>query len=173
MVQECRPGLAGRRRGHSWKLQVNRERVLAMEEFQEADILWPDTAALSSQDGAHVVAAPSEMCYDLAAPCCSVSSGTSLFGRCSEGFLSGAPSTAGASNDDEELMEADVLWPDATQPDEQPRWGARGYHGWSRGDLGLAGRRAKPAAAAARREGWRPAASSPIDIPAKAAARCR
>ncbi|EEC71472.1 hypothetical protein OsI_03728 [Oryza sativa Indica Group] len=142
-----------------------------MEEFQEADILWPDTAAVSSREGAP----SSGMRYELqAASCCSASSsGASLFGPCSrsEEFLSGASSTAGASNDDEEeeLMEADVLWPDtAPQPDEQPRWGASGYHGWSRGDLGLAGR-----LAAAKREGWRPAASSPIDIPAKVAARCR
>uniref|UniRef100_A0A0E0JIP2 Uncharacterized protein n=1 Tax=Oryza punctata TaxID=4537 RepID=A0A0E0JIP2_ORYPU len=140
-----------------------------MEEFQEADILWPDTAAAgSSQEGAL-----SGMRYELAASCCSASSsGASLFGPCSEEFLSGAPSTAGVSNDDdneEELMEADVLWPDtAPRPDEQPRWGASGYHGWFRGDLGLAGR-----LATARREGWRPAASSPIDIPAKVAARCR
>uniref|UniRef100_A0A0D9V5L7 Uncharacterized protein n=1 Tax=Leersia perrieri TaxID=77586 RepID=A0A0D9V5L7_9ORYZ len=149
-----------------------------MEEFQEADILWPDTAAPSSQEGA----APSEMCYELAASCCcsATSSGASLFGRCcSEGFLSGSPSTAGASNrdddDEEELMEADVLWPDTARPvDDQPCGGERGYHWWSRCDLGLAGRRAKPVVAiAVRRDGWRPDASSPIDIPVKVAARCR
>ncbi|KAG8077911.1 hypothetical protein GUJ93_ZPchr0007g5533 [Zizania palustris] len=139
-----------------------------MEEFQEADILWPESAALPSRKGPpFFAAASSEMCYyELAAACCSVPSSTA---RCSEGFsfLSG-----GSSNDDgfdeEELLEADVLWPDTVQPAaaEQPRGG--GYHGWFSGDLGRAGRHAKPAA------GWpRPAASSPIDIPVKVAARCR
>uniref|UniRef100_J3L414 Uncharacterized protein n=1 Tax=Oryza brachyantha TaxID=4533 RepID=J3L414_ORYBR len=147
-----------------------------MEEFQEADILWPDTAAAASQEGA-----PSGMCYGLAASCCSVSSGATslLIGRCSDGFLSGSPSTAVASNDDdvdegEELMEADVLWPDTAQPDEQqPRGGVRVYRGWSRGELGSAGRRRPKSGATARLEGhWRPAASSPIDIPAVKVATC-
>ncbi|KAL5221624.1 hypothetical protein ABZP36_026337 [Zizania latifolia] len=137
-----------------------------MEEFQEADILWPESAAPSSREGARFFPAPSsEMCYELAAARCSVPSGTA---RCSEGF----PFLSGASNhdgfDEEELLEADVLWPDTVQPapDEQPRGG--GYYGWFRGDLGRAGRHAKTAA------GWtRPAASSPIDIPVKVAARCR
>ncbi|KAL5226775.1 hypothetical protein ABZP36_015040 [Zizania latifolia] len=147
-----------------------------MEEFQEADILWPDTAALSSREAAlfFFVAPPSEMCsYEVAAAaCCSVSTGTA---GCSEGFLSGAPapSTAGASTDvvevdEEELLEVEVLWPDTAQPDEQPPAGARGCYGWFRVDLGPDGRHAKPPS------GWRrPAASSPIDIPAKVTARCR
>lgn len=67
------------------------------------------------------------------------------------------PWTAGASSGtDEEWQEADVLWPDMGQAADEPRVG-----GWFRGDfVALAGRRAKPCA------GWRPAASSPIDIPA-------
>lgn len=150
------------RRGHSRSSTLE-----AMDEFQEADILWPDTAP-SQQDEDALFVMPSEM-YELAA---SASSGASLLGA-SEGFLSGAPPTAGASSGaDEELHEADVLWPDTVQADE-PRGGAGGF-GWFRGGFARAGRQAKPAAAAvARCEGWRPAVSSPIDIPAKAAARCR
>ncbi|KAG8055448.1 hypothetical protein GUJ93_ZPchr0001g31503 [Zizania palustris] len=151
-----------------------------MEEFQEADILWPDTAALSSREAARFffVVPPSEMCYEVAAPavcCCSVSSGTAGCSE-SEGFLSGAPapSTAGASTDgdvkidEEELREVEVLWPDTAQPDERPPADARGCYGWFCGDLGPdGGRHAKPPSGWRRR---RPAASSPIDIPAKVTA---
>jgi hypothetical protein len=132
----------------------------AMDELHEADILWPDTAPSSLQPG-EALLVPSET---------SSSSGgaTSSLCRSDQGFLSGgAPSTctAGASSgvDEEEWLEADVLWPDTVRAADEPRLG-----GW----FPRAGRRVRPGPGGGL-EGWRPAASSPIDIPAKVAGYCR
>ncbi|KAM0869405.1 hypothetical protein ACQ4PT_040686 [Festuca glaucescens] len=132
-----------------------------MDEFHEADILWPNTAPSSSSQTGEALLAPSETSTS--------GGGTSSLCSSGQGFLSGgAPSTctvAGASSavDEEEWLEADVLWPDTVQTSDEPRVG-----GW----FPRAGRRGRHGPAA-RLEGWRPAASSPVDIPAKVAGCCR
>ncbi|KAL6614523.1 hypothetical protein ACP70R_036793 [Stipagrostis hirtigluma subsp. patula] len=156
------------------KLEMKLE-VEAMDEFQEADILWPD-AALPPQD--ELLLAPSEP-YEP----CTASSCTPLFARRLDAagfFLRGGPSSSAGtglvSDDDEEeeeWQEADVLWLDTV--DERRGGGALGA--WPfRGGFGCAGGRHVKPAAAARRQGWRttsPAVSSPIDIPDNVAARRR
>ncbi|KAM0919175.1 hypothetical protein ACQ4PT_008377 [Festuca glaucescens] len=77
-----------------------------MDEFHEADILWPDTAPSSSQPG-EAQLEPSETS--------SSGGGTSSLCSSDQGFLSGgAPSTctAGASSavDEEEWLEADAIF---------------------------------------------------------------
>lgn len=140
----------------------------AMDEFQEADILWPDTedelAPFAPMD-------TEELCEAAG----SVSSVAPVFGRRFEVFfLSGAgPSSLSADGDDgEEWQEADVLWPEPDTADERRGsggsvWPFSGSSSFS----GRAGRRVKPAAAT--RDGWTtgPAASSPINIPANVAPR--
>jgi hypothetical protein len=129
-----------------------------MDEFHEADILWPDTAPSSLSQPGEALLVPSGTS--------SSGGGTSSLCSSDQGFLSGgAPSTctAGAS-DEEEWLEADVLWPEPVRTAaDEPRVG-----GW----FPRAGRRTRPGHAA-RLEGWMPAASSPIDIPAKVAGCCR
>lgn len=147
------------RRGHRTAQEMD-----AMDEFQEADILWPDT------EDELVPFAPMDT-EELYAGAGSVSSVAPVFGRrFVEGFfLSGAGPGASPDADDEEWQEADVLWPDTA---DGPRgtgglmWPFSGSSGGAR-----AGRRVKPAAA--RRDGWTtgPAASSPINIPANVALR--
>ncbi|CAO2182902.1 unnamed protein product [Urochloa humidicola] len=144
----------------------------AMDEFQEADILWPDTedelAPFATTDNMVV----EEEAVSSVAP-------AALGRRRFEGLFvpgaAGTSSSAGASpdsdeDDEEEWQEADVLWPDTMSAV------SRGGLLWPfPGGSGRAGRGVNhPAAAAARHDRWRPAASSPIDIPAtNAAARRR
>jgi len=135
----------------------------AMDEFQEADILWPDT-----EDEF----APMDMeeLYEAAGSASSVAFAP-VFGRRFEGFfLSGAGPGASPDADDEEWQEADVLWPDTADELRGSGGGLMWPFSGSSGG-GRAGRRVKPAAA--RRDGWTtgPAASSPINIPANVALR--
>ncbi|XP_004972175.2 uncharacterized protein LOC101768574 [Setaria italica] len=142
----------------------------AMDEFQEADILWPDT----TEDEQVVPFATTDMVMEepYGATACSVSGVAPAFGRRRfEGlFLPGAAgpsSSAGArpdaDDDEEEWQEADVMWPDTVGI--VPRGGGRELLS------PFSGRHVSPAAA--RRDRWRPAASSPIDIPTNVAARRR
>lgn len=149
-----------------------------MDEFQEADILWPDT-----EDELVVPSAPmdTEEPYQAAGSVSNVALAP-VFGRGL--FFSGAgPSlSAGASHDadddEEEWQEADVLWPDTAA--DEPRGSSAGGLMWpfsgSSGGGSRAGlRRVKPAGAAMR-DGWTttgPAASSPINIPGNVAPRRR
>lgn len=148
----------------------------AMDEFQEADILWPD-----AEDELLAPFAPmdTEELYECdAAGSVSSVALAPVFGRrfVEEFFLSGGagPSSSSVSHEDEEWQEADVLWPDTA--DDHLRGSGGGsmwpFSGCSGGGR-RAGRRVKPAAA--RRDGWATgtAASSPINIPANVAPRCR
>ncbi|WVZ68833.1 hypothetical protein U9M48_017721 [Paspalum notatum var. saurae] len=148
--------------------------AVAMDEFQEADILWPD-----SEDQLVVPFAPvgADLPYEAAG---SVSSGAApVLGRRFEGLFFGPSLSASAGacdeedDDEEEWQEADVLWPD-TAVELRGRLGGSlwPFPGCS---ASAAGRHLmKPAAA--RRDGWRtgpPAASTPIDIPGNVSARRR
>ncbi|CAO1945978.1 unnamed protein product [Urochloa humidicola] len=148
----------------------------AMDEFQEADILWPET-----ED--ELVAAPfattddmvMEEAYGVAASPVSTVAPVLRCRRFEGIFLPGAAGTSPQGDDDdeeEEWQEADVLWPDTASI--VSRGGGGGGLLWPfAGGSGRAGQRANHPAAAARRDRWRPAASSPIDIPCSAAARRR
>lgn len=139
------------------------------DEFQEADILWPE---FTPRDEVLLSFAPSEPHEALSVPSCAPAFG--LAGRRLAGsptfFLAGVRSPSAATADDEdEWQEADVLWP-ATVGDGS--WRGGGDSLWSfRGAFGRAGRRVKPAAASRREDGWAQGVSSPIDIPANGAAR--
>ncbi|KAK3161931.1 hypothetical protein QOZ80_1BG0083230 [Eleusine coracana subsp. coracana] len=151
------------------------------DEFQEADVLWPDD---TPRDEVLMMSmspfAPSEP-YDEASRC------APPFGRDDGLRFEGSPpffpagaqassSPAGAipdtEDDEEEWQEADVLWPEEDTVVDEP-WRGGGGSLWAfRGAFGRGGRRVKPAAAP-RREGWAPDVSSPIDIPANVAAARR
>ena len=151
----------------------------AVDEFQEADVLWPDTEDELAPFAATDVVM--EEPYG-AATASSASSVAPEFGRPwrfqGRRFLPGAgpsssPSAGAASpevdDDEEEWQEADVLWPDSASM--VPRGGS--LLPFPAGGSGLAGRHANHHPAAARRDRRRLAATSPIDIPANAAARRR
>lgn len=174
-----------------------------MEELQEADVLWPwpepDTPLPSSPgwDWESYLPAPAapelyEPFGDVREPAASsISSFLTLsalpsdYWSSSDGFFLSSPSTVFAGLDEigatEEFLEADVLWPDTA--DEEEDDGAAGFGYWRR----CSRRRVEETAAAAplgsrgRREARssRPQVSSPIDIPvatsraAAAAARRR
>ncbi|PNT72855.1 hypothetical protein BRADI_2g49777v3 [Brachypodium distachyon] len=123
-----------------------------MDEFHEADILWPDTAPPSLQQhrDLEVLFVPPEILHELA----SSSSSGGAFCRSDQG----AGASSAAEDDGEEWQEADVLCPETVHDFVVAR----------------AGRRPMKPGAASRIEGWSAAAaSSPIDIPAKVGARCR
>ncbi|KAJ1285379.1 hypothetical protein BS78_03G275200 [Paspalum vaginatum] len=143
------------------------------DEFQEADILWPDT-----EDELVVPFAPAGtgLPYEAAG---SVSGAAApVLGRRFEGLFllstgarpwlsASASACADADDDGEEWQEADVLWPEDTAG--EPRGGLGSlwpFPGCT--SPGSAGRHLMKPAAAARSDGWRtgPAASTPIDIPA-------
>ncbi|KAF8751441.1 hypothetical protein HU200_012117 [Digitaria exilis] len=143
----------------------------AMDELQEADILWPDDTEEDDELVPFVT-----MGVSMEVTPGSVSSVAPVFGRHLEGerfFHPGAgpcPSSVAASpdavvDDKEEWLEADVMWPDTVG----------GIVGGSllpfSGGSDRAGRRGN--LAADRRERWRAAASSPIDIPTNVAAARR
>ena len=143
----------------------------AVDEFQEADILWPDT------EDELVSFAATDAVMEFGDAGSSAPSVAPEFGR-RRRFLPGAgpsssPSAGAASpevdDDEEEWQEADVLWPDSASM--VPRGGS--LLPFPSGGSGLAGRHANHHPAAARRDRRRPAASSPIDIPGNAAARRR
>ena len=143
----------------------------AVDEFQEADILWPDT------EDELVSFAATDAVMEFGDAGSSAPSVAPEFGR-RRRFLPGAgPSSSSsaeaarseAGDDDEEWQEADVLWPDSASM--VPRGGS--LLPFPAGGSGLAGRHANHHPAAARRDRRRPAATSPIDIPANAAARRR
>jgi len=147
----------------------------AVDEFQEADILWPDT------EDELVSFAATDAVMEFGDAGSSAPSVAPEFGR-RRRFLPGAgpsssPSAGAASpevdDDEEEWQEADVLWPDTMSI--VPRGGGGLLLPLPAGgsSLGLAGRHVNNNPAAARRDRRRPAASSPIDIPANAAARRR
>ena len=150
----------------------------AVDEFQEADVLWPDTEDELAPFAATDVVM--EEPYG-AATASSASSVAPEFGRPwrfqGRRFLPGAgPSSSAAASpdtDEEEWQEADVLWPDTMSI--VPRGGGGLLLPLPAGgsSLGLAGRHVNNNPAAARRDRRRPAATSPIDIPANAAARRR
>ena len=146
-----------------------------MDEFQEADVLWPDT------EDELVSFAATDAVMEFGDAGSSAPSVAPEFGR-RRRFLPGAgplssPSAGAASpevdDDEEEWQEADVLWPDTMSI--VPRGGGGLLLPLPAGgsSLGLAGRHVNNNPAAARRDRRRPAASSPIDIPANAAARRR
>ena len=141
-----------------------------MDEFQEADVLWPNT------EDELVSFAATDAVMEFGDAGSSAPSVAPEFGR-RRRFLPGAgPSSSSsaeaarseAGDDDEEWQEADVLWPDSGLV---PRGGS--LLPFPSGGSGLAGRHANHHPAAARRDRRRPAATSPIDIPANAAARRR
>ena len=143
----------------------------AVDEFQEADVLWPDT------EDELVSFAATDAVMEFGDAGSSAPSVAPEFGR-RRRFLPGAgpsssPSAGAASpevdDDEEEWQEADVLWPDSASM--VPRGGS--LLPFPSGGSGLAGRHANHHPAAARRDRRRPAATSPIDIPANAAARRR
>jgi len=143
----------------------------AVDEFQEADVLWPDT------EDELVSFAATDAVMEFGDAGSSAPSVAPEFGR-RRRFLPGAgpsssPSAGAASpevdDDEEEWQEADVLWPDSASM--VPRGGS--LLPFPAGGSGLAGRHANHHLAAARRDRRRPAATSPIDIPANAAARRR
>ncbi|KAF8696415.1 hypothetical protein HU200_037329 [Digitaria exilis] len=139
----------------------------AMDELQEADILWPDT---EDDDDDELVPFATTM----GGVAMEVTPG-SVLGRHLRGerFFHPGPSSssAAASPDDqeEEWLEADVLWPDTVGVGVVPRGGGGG--GLLLPFPGGSGRRGN--LAADRRERWRAAASSPIDIPTNVAAARR
>jgi hypothetical protein len=164
-----------------------------MEEFQEADILWPETPPPSRDRESYppelheaIAAAADFSCEsfgsDMSGPASSSSSSASssapAFGRrSSDGFLSDPSAFAGGGGhggNDASFLEADVLWPDdgyATREGD-----VDGGELWWRlccgiSDDAAAGRGAEPAAASGKRGPWRaPLVSSPIDIPTGGAA---
>ena len=171
-----------------------------MEEFQEADVLWPETPPPAPpwgdregyQPELYEATAALELDFssesfgsELAASSASSTSSSSSappFGRGSSsgGFLSDASTFAGGQGggDDASFQEADVLWPDDGYATRER--GVDGGELWwlccGLADATAAGSRAEPAAGG-KRGSWRaPCVSSPIDIPtgaAKAAARRR
>ncbi|OEL27182.1 hypothetical protein BAE44_0011800 [Dichanthelium oligosanthes] len=151
----------------------------AMDEFQEADILWPDTEDELVPFAFVTTDMVMEEPYEVATS--SASSVAPLFGRRRfEGlFLPSAAATSSsagvspdADDDEEEWQEADVLWPDTVDIVPCGAGGGRGSLWPFPGGSGRAGRHVSHPAAA-RRDWWSPAASSPIDIPANAADRVR
>ncbi|GJM93138.1 hypothetical protein PR202_ga09667 [Eleusine coracana subsp. coracana] len=132
------------------------------DEFQEADVLWPDD---TPRDDLLMMSmspfAPDGLRFD----------GSPPFFPAGAQASSPAGAILDTEDDEEEWQEADVLWPEDTVVEEP--WRGGGGSLWAfRGAFGRAGRRVKPAAAP-RREGWAPDVSSPIDIPANVAAAAR
>ncbi|CAL4947448.1 unnamed protein product [Urochloa decumbens] len=134
------------------------------DEFQEADVLWPDTA----EDELAPFATTDDMVMEE-----EVSSVAPVFGRRRfEGlFVPGAAGTSSSADaspdadDDEEWQEADVLWPDTGSTVSRRGGGGLLWPPFpGRSSSSQAGWRVNHPAAA-RRDRWRPAASSPIDIP--------
>ncbi|CAM0954551.1 unnamed protein product [Alopecurus aequalis] len=165
-----------------------------MEEFQEADVLWPETppppappwgdregyqpelyeATATAALGFSGESFGTEHAASSLSSASSSSSSAPPSGRgSSDGFLSDVPSTfAGVlSGDDASFQEADVLWPDEDYATRERElwWLCCGL-----ADAAAAGSRAEPAAGGKRSRA--PFVSSPIDIPtgvANAAARRR
>jgi hypothetical protein len=150
----------------------------AMDEFQEADILWPDTTT-----GDELVVLVSFATADMAVEepyGAAASSSVTVTGFEEPVFLPGAAgpsSSAGANPDDadscdeEDWQEADVLWPD-TVGVVVPRGGGGGGGGGLL--LPFPGQHVvSPAGVRRERDRWRPAASSPIDIPTNVVAERR
>ncbi|RLN22215.1 uncharacterized protein C2845_PM07G23080 [Panicum miliaceum] len=156
----------------------------AVDEFQEADILWPDTevelvvpfgatgAVVEGPYGAATASSASSVAPEFGRPRRFQFQGRFLPGA-GPSSSSSAAASPDADDDEEEWQEADVLWPDTVGI--VPRGGGGGglLLPFPAGGSGLAGRHVSHHPAAARRDRWRPAASSPIDIPANAAARRR
>ncbi|CAO1944969.1 unnamed protein product [Urochloa humidicola] len=151
------------------------------DEFQEADILWPE--ADDELATPFVTTDDMDMEEPYVAAASPVSHVAPVF-RChrfEELFLPGAASassSAGASSteaegDEEEWQEADVLWPDTASVVSRGGGGGGLLWPFPGGSGRAGGRRANHPAATARRDRWRPAASSPIDIPSSAAGRRR
>jgi hypothetical protein len=138
------------------------------DEFQEADVLWPD---VTPRDEAVLLPfAPSEPYEAVSAVSRCVPAFGLAAGRHFEGSSfshAGAQSSSSPdTTDDEEWQEADVLWPDTV---DEP-WRGVGGSPWSfRGGFGPAGRCVETATP--RDERWAPGVSSPIDIPANVSAR--
>jgi hypothetical protein len=163
-----------------------------MEEFQEADVLWPETPPPPTPPWGDRERYPPEL-HEAgfsfepfgSEPAASSSSSTSSTSSAppsgrgsSDGFLSDVPSTfaGGHVGDDASFQEADVLWPDVGYATRE-----RGVDG---GDLwwfccgfgadAAGGRPVEPGAAGGERGAWRaPLVSSPIDIPTGVAAAAR
>ncbi|CAO2178277.1 unnamed protein product [Urochloa humidicola] len=149
------------------------------DEFQEADILWPEAEDELAAPFATTDDMVIEEAYGVAASPVSHVAPVFRCHRFEELFLPGvaiASSSAGASpeaDDDEEWQEADVLWPDTASVVSCSGGGGGLLWPFPGGSGRAGGRRANHPAATARRDRWRPAASSPIDIPSSAAARRR
>jgi hypothetical protein len=158
-----------------------------MEEFQEADVLWPETPPPPTPPWGGRERYPPELHEaafagfsfepfgsEAAASSWSSTSSTSSAppsGRgSSDGFLSEVPSTfaGGHDGDDASFQEADVLWPDDGYATRER--GVDGGELWwfcfGFGADATGGRPAEPAAVGGERGAWRaPLVSSPIDIP--------
>ncbi|PAN28536.1 hypothetical protein PAHAL_5G160300 [Panicum hallii] len=151
----------------------------AVDEFQEADILWPDTEdELVVPFGTTGVVVEALYGAATASPASSIAP---EFGRPRRRFLgrflpgagpsssSAATASPDADDEEEEWQEADVLWPDTVGIVPRGGGGGGSLLPFPAGGSGRGGRHVSHPAAA-RRDRWRPAASSPIDIPANVAA---
>ncbi|CAL4961416.1 unnamed protein product [Urochloa decumbens] len=138
----------------------------AMDEFQEADILWPDT----TEDELAPFATTADMAMEeevssVVAPVFGRRRFEGLFVPGAAGTSSSSASASPDADEEEEWQEKDVLWPDTASIVSRGGGGGLLWPPFPGGSSSSQAARRVNHPAAARRDRWRPAASSPIDIP--------